>query len=213
VKHVLCYGDSNTWGWDAATLGRHPWDVRWTGVAQRALGDAVRLHEEGLNGRTTMHPVPDQPSRDGLATLPMILETHAPVDVVVVALGVNDLFLPGLSARWAARGVAALAETISTSAAGPGGAAPASFVVIPPPIRHPLRADWEADAPGARAESARVAAAVADALAPLGARWLDLDGVADVDPLDGLHFDAAAHAAIGAAVAAALRPLLGSLGE
>jgi lysophospholipase L1-like esterase len=182
-------------------------------VLQARLGSDVRVHEEGLNGRTTMHPVPDQPSRDGLASLPTVLETHAPLDVLVIALGVNDLFLPGLTARWAARGIARLAEAALASGAGPSDDAPAMLAVIPPPIRHPLRADWEADAPGARAASSELAAAVAQALAPLGVPWLDLDGVADVDPRDGLHFDATAHAAIGAAVAEAVRPLLNGSGH
>ncbi|HEX6844377.1 MAG TPA: GDSL-type esterase/lipase family protein [Actinomycetota bacterium] len=208
MKHVVCYGDSNTWGWDAATEGRHPWPVRWTGVLQERLGSGVRVHEEGLNGRTTMHPVPDEPARDGLASLPMLLETHTPIDVLVIALGVNDLFVPGLTARWAARGIAALAEAALASGAGPMTGPPGLLAVIPPPIRHPLRADWDADAPGARAASIGLAAAVVEALAPLDVPWLDLDGIADVDPLDGLHFDAAAHAAIGVAVAEAVRPLL-----
>ena len=29
-KHILCYGDSNTWGYNAATGGRYDDDVRWT---------------------------------------------------------------------------------------------------------------------------------------------------------------------------------------
>ena len=39
MKNILCYGDSNTFGF---TLhgGRHPYDVRWTGRLQLALGPA-----------------------------------------------------------------------------------------------------------------------------------------------------------------------------
>ena len=51
MKNILCYGDSNTFGF---TLhgGRHPYDVRWTGRLQLALGPAYRVIEEGCGGRT-----------------------------------------------------------------------------------------------------------------------------------------------------------------
>ena len=75
---VLCYGDSNTWGYEASTeerLGR--WD-RWPGVLQRALGDDVHVIEEGQNGRTTVFDVPFEPDRNGLTYLPVALQTHHP---------------------------------------------------------------------------------------------------------------------------------------
>ncbi len=57
MKNILCYGDSNTFGF---TLhgGRHPYDVRWTGRLQLALGPAYRVIEEGCGGRTTVFEIP-----------------------------------------------------------------------------------------------------------------------------------------------------------
>ena len=72
---ILCYGDSNTWGFEASTqerLGR--WD-RWPGVLQRELGDDVHVIEEGQNGRTTVFDVPFEPNRNGLTYLPVALQT------------------------------------------------------------------------------------------------------------------------------------------
>ncbi|MEO8424498.1 MAG: hypothetical protein ABI595_11400, partial [Actinomycetota bacterium] len=72
---ILCYGDSNTWGYDAPSqerLGR--WD-RWPGVLQRELGDDVNVIEEGQNGRTTVFDVPFEPNRNGLTYLPVSLAT------------------------------------------------------------------------------------------------------------------------------------------
>ena len=59
MKNVLCFGDSNTYGYDPAgmrdgTAVRYAQDVRWCGVAQRDLGEGWHLIEEGLNGRTTV---------------------------------------------------------------------------------------------------------------------------------------------------------------
>ena len=47
MYRILCYGDSNTWGYNAETGDRFPEDVRWTGVLQGLLGPAVRILEEG----------------------------------------------------------------------------------------------------------------------------------------------------------------------
>lgn len=59
MKNVLCFGDSNTYGYDPAgmrdgTAVRYAYDVRWCGVAQRDLGEGWHVIEEGLNGRTTV---------------------------------------------------------------------------------------------------------------------------------------------------------------
>ena len=97
MKSVLCFGDSNTWGYDPdASLAspfpiRHPHDVRWTGVLARELGAGWRVIEEGQNGRTTVFEDPLTPHRKGLDYLPAALESHKPLDAVVLMLGTNDL--------------------------------------------------------------------------------------------------------------------------
>ena len=45
-KHILCFGDSNTFGTNPAG-GRWPLHVRWTGVLQQLLGAEYRVIEEG----------------------------------------------------------------------------------------------------------------------------------------------------------------------
>ena len=62
MKNVLCFGDSNTYGYDPAgmrdgTAVRYAQDVRWCGVVQRDLGEGWHVIEEGLNGRTTVFNV------------------------------------------------------------------------------------------------------------------------------------------------------------
>ena len=131
---ILCFGDSNTWGYAASTqerLGR--WD-RWPGVLQRELGDDVHVIEEGQNGRTTVFDVPFEADRNGLAHLPVSLQTHHPLDAVILDLGTNDLFVPGVNAYHAAHGATKLAEVVLASDAGPAGAAPQVLVLVPPPF-------------------------------------------------------------------------------
>ena len=54
MKNILCFGDSNTWGYEPLVARRYPADVRWPGVLQNSLGDGFRVIEEGLNGRTNI---------------------------------------------------------------------------------------------------------------------------------------------------------------
>ena len=91
MKTVLCFGDSNTWGYDPeASFGqpfpvRFAHDVRWTGVLARELGTGWRVIEEGQNGRTTVFDDPLVPSRRGLDYLPAAIESHKPLDAEVRA--------------------------------------------------------------------------------------------------------------------------------
>lgn len=111
MKTVLCYGDSNTWGFDPATRTRYPPRVRWTGVLAEQLGGDVRVIEEGLNGRTTRWDDPIEPSRNGLTYLRPCVESHQPLDLIIVMLGTNDLERRfDLSAADIAQSAAGLAE-------------------------------------------------------------------------------------------------------
>lgn len=91
MKQILCYGDSNTWGLIPGTTERYPWGVRWTSLLQEKLKDRnVRVLEEGLCGRTTVFEDSYRENRNGLKMLPLILESHTPIDAAILMLGTND---------------------------------------------------------------------------------------------------------------------------
>jgi lysophospholipase L1-like esterase len=62
MKTVLCYGDSNTWGYNPSTEDRYPLAERWVSVLALALGPEYLVIPEGLNGRTTVWPDPSKGS-------------------------------------------------------------------------------------------------------------------------------------------------------
>ena len=49
-KNILCFGDSNTHGYNSKTGGRFTVEERWTKLLQRKLGDDYYVIEEGLSG-------------------------------------------------------------------------------------------------------------------------------------------------------------------
>ena len=66
---ILCYGDSNTYGYNPVNGLRYPKGVRWTGVLQKMLGEEYEVIEEGCNGRTTVFEDAKEPWKAGLGYL------------------------------------------------------------------------------------------------------------------------------------------------
>jgi lysophospholipase L1-like esterase len=161
--------------------------------------------EEGHPGRTTVHDDPvEGPHRNGLTILPAILESHRPIDVVMLMLGTNDL-KPRFSvtAGDIALSLRKLAEVIGASAAGPAGGAPAILLVAPPPVAETgcLAEIFE----GGAAKSRLLGARIGDVALRLGLPFEDAGRMIAVCPLDGVHYDAETHAVLGRAMAAAVR--------
>lgn len=91
MKQILCFGDSNTYGLIPGTKDRYPWEVRWTGILAEGIKEkGFQVVEEGLCGRTTVFEDELRDNRRGAAVLPMILESHQPLEKVVLMLGTND---------------------------------------------------------------------------------------------------------------------------
>lgn len=87
----MCFGDSNTYGYIPGGEGRYPWEVRWTGIlADRLYQEGIRVTEEGLCGRTTVFEDELRVIRKGSDLLPALLESHKPLDTVIIMLGTND---------------------------------------------------------------------------------------------------------------------------
>ncbi len=92
VKRIICFGDSNTWGYDPQTGSRYDEETRWPMVMQKLLGDDYQIIEEGQNGRTIASEDPwEWGNKKGMDyALPMV-ESHHPFDLLIIMLGSNDM--------------------------------------------------------------------------------------------------------------------------
>lgn len=206
---VVCYGDSNTHGADGPTGRRHPRDVRWPGVVAHELAGRAHVIEEGLGGRTTIWDEPFSAGRNGRTYLLPCLASHAPVAVLVIMLGTNDLkSIYRLAAADIAAGAGSLVDLARESACGPDGGRPEVLLVAPPPLGTLTIASELWGFGAARETSRRLAALYREVAAQAGAAFLDAGALVETDPSDGVHLDAAAHAILGRAVAAAVAALL-----
>jgi len=217
---ILCYGDSNTWGFDIdswkpegpTAAARFPAAVRWTGVLAAELGAAHRVVEEGLNGRTTVFDDPVEGAhRNGLRYLVPCLESQAPLDVLVLCLGINDTKERFAATAYdIASGAALLAKTARDSCAAPGGKAPFVLMVSPFPLGKGLATSPFAEmfAGEKSIEKSRLLAARYEAqAAALGLGFMDAGKLVTAHPKDSLHLTAASHRILGQAIAARLREL------
>ena len=132
---VLCYGDSNTFGYIPETGLRYPKEVRYTGRLQILLGDEYDVVEEGCNGRTTLYDDPIDGWKNGLDYLKPCLNSHKPIDIVVLMLGTNDLKTTfGLTAAQVADGVGVLIDVIQNFTTEKQNFVPKIILVSPPTI-------------------------------------------------------------------------------
>ena len=133
---VLCYGDSNTYGYDPDTGGRYPHEKRWTTILGELLGSRYEVIAEGLNGRTTAYDRPDAAWKNGASSFAACMGTHKPVDFLIIMLGTNDCNADlGLSAVDIAEGMETLVRLAEENAPALQGYAPQIIVAAPSAIR------------------------------------------------------------------------------
>ncbi len=135
MKTILCYGDSNTYGYNPSDGMRYPEDIRWTGRLQSLLGSGYRVIEEGCNGRTTIFDDPVEGWKNGRDYLRPCLNSHKPVDIVILMLGSNDLKETfHASAEQIGAGAAVLVEIIQSFTKEKQGSVPEIILISPPEI-------------------------------------------------------------------------------
>jgi lysophospholipase L1-like esterase len=208
MKTILVYGDSMTWGYNPSDGSRYAFERRWPNVMQAALGGDYRVIEEALNGRTTVWDDKFRDGRNGKAMLPAILESHAPLDLVVLMLGCNDLQpYRGVSAAEAARGCAILIEIIQKSLAGPPGKSPQVLLVAEPTFRKHSGL-MEIVFKQNQAESEKLPGYLQTVAQALKCQFFDAAKVIVTSAVDGIHLDESDHAKLGQALAPAVRDIL-----
>jgi lysophospholipase L1-like esterase len=176
-------------------------------VLRKELGDGYLVIEEGLNGRTTVWNDPIEGYKNGKTYLVPCLETHKPLDLVIILLGTNDLKMRfSVPAYDIANGAGALVQIVQKSETGCEGGAPQVLLLSPPPVGK--LTGFAEMFEGAEARSQRFAEHYARVAQERGCAFLDTGQVIVSSDLDGIHLEASEHAKLGAAVAARVRTLL-----
>jgi lysophospholipase L1-like esterase len=212
MKTVMIYGDSNSWGAEPqperGVGGRFAPDVRWPGVLQQKLGADVQVIAEGLNGRTTCVDDPvEGHHKNGARFLQVAIETHMPLDLVIIKLGTNDLKARlSMQAGDIADGAVRLADIVLGSATGPRGRAPKVLLVVPAPVS---KLGWLTEMfEGGKEKSLKLAAEFSRATKGRSIAVFNAGSVIASSEIDGIHLDADAHRTLGEALAARVEDIL-----
>lgn len=88
MKKILCFGDSNTYGYIPNNGARYDKNTRWTGVLSLLSHGKFEIIEDGCNNRTAFAANPAGKIFTGYEILPELLTDD--FDAVVLAIGIND---------------------------------------------------------------------------------------------------------------------------
>jgi lysophospholipase L1-like esterase len=209
MKTILCYGDSNTWGHSPSTQDRYGRDERWPGVLRNELGADYLVIEEGLGGRTTVWDDPVEGiHKNGSTYLTPCIESHRPLDLVIILLGTNDLKSRfSMSAFDIAKGAGVLVQIIQKSETGPNGKAPKVLLMAPPPTEKLAGTDFVEMFAGAEEKSKNFSREYRLVAEASGCEFLDTADFIVSSKLDAIHWDVEAHQKLGEAVAARVREI------
>ena len=138
--HILCFGDSNTWGYDAVTEGRFPKEKRWPTILQENLGMRYEVTPDGMNGRCTIFCNPGYDYTCGLDTLPAELAANHPVDMIIFMLGTNDCIFSDfyeINEETVAYGMEQIIKKVEEKSDEIQGFEPEMIIVVPGALRKP----------------------------------------------------------------------------
>lgn len=205
---ILCFGDSNTFGTNPSG-GRWEYEARWTGILAGLLGSSFHLIEEGMGGRTTVFDDPLEPNRCGKQFLPVALQSHRPLDLVILNLGTNDCKVVfHANERIIAKALEQLIGTIRTYPYGEGYPIPQILVVSPIHIGLQIETAPFVSYDSTSAQlSRKLGPAIKRMAEEQGVLFLDASQVAQPSEVDQLHMDKEGHLAL----AQALHPMIEAL--
>ena len=212
MKRILCYGDSNTYGFVPEIGERYDEDHRWTKLLAKDLGTGYEVIEDGFNGRTTVFDDPGVEGRNGKESLVPCLKAHCPLDLVILMLGTNDI-KPGFArnAKDIADGIETLVKMIRDPKTCEGSPVPAVLVVSPIEVRESIVNSCYSDGFGlikAVAMSKELPPLVEAVAKRNGCHFIDAAKHAVASDVDAIHLDESGHALIARAFADRARQIL-----
>lgn len=217
-RRILVFGDSNTWGWNPSNTLKPPivrWsdEERFTGVMQKELGDGYTVITEGLNGRTTVWDDPIEEYRCGKAVLIPLLDSHAPLDLVIIMLGTNDLKRRfSVTPRDIAEGAGQLAAKTLCQVYDFRDQKPEVLLICPPRLGDVGRTHFGPVFGGNEDKSTRLAPFYKEMADMYGVHFLNADEIVKSSKTDGLHWDADQHEKMGKVLAVEIEKIFDRAG-
>jgi lysophospholipase L1-like esterase len=185
--------------------------VRWTSVLQQRLGNDYYVIEGGLNGRNTSFDETrfTRPSRNGLATLPLILEMNYPLDLVIFMLGTNDSMIDfRADPIQTVQAMRALIRMVKESHFGSNYHAPQVLLMAPKPIQKVDSADFGLFFDDTSiAKTHKYPGLYAELAGSERCPFLDIGPLVKISSVDGVHIERESQAPLAHAISKKIETL------
>ena len=212
MYRIVCFGDSNTWGYNPESGERFDENTRWTALLQKMLGEEYQVVECGINGRTTAFDDPYRDYQNGRRGLGYSLMESKPVDLLIISLGTNDLKFTSVAGS--ARGLNALLRAALNTAAMDSSTASAFredvriLVVAPIHLGEAVDGNRDSLVRGKYQDSLRFAELYRPICDAYHVQLLDASLYAEPSRIDHIHMDAENHAKLAAAIYGKVKEML-----
>ena len=194
MKKILCFGDSNTYGFIPQSGLRYDINTRWTGVLQTLCNNEFEITEAGCNNRTAFIDNPAGINQTGYKILPEYLKTNF-FDIIILAIGINDLqrfFNPTLNEF--KQGMEKLIQITKNLS-------PKSKIILICPSKLNLAGinngifSYQFDKISVE-KSGKLSPIYKSLAEKYKCHFIDLNNIVEVSSLDGLHFSPKSHKTI-----------------
>ena len=201
MKRIVCFGDSNTYGFIPGKGNRYDEHTRWTGRLSELLAPkGYTVIEQGKNGRTTVFDDKTAPDRNGSEALEQLFRRMPPAEYLVMMLGTNDCKTQfHADAAMITEGMALLVSMVRMYWSDT-----AIWLLSPAPLETAcfsgqMGSKFDADSVS---KSRELPANYRELARKTGCRFLCVGDIVKADPADGVHLGAASHAILAERLAA-----------
>ena len=196
MKKILCFGDSNTYGFIPSSGKRYDENSRWSGILKKLLREEYEIIEAGCNNRTAFCDNPAGVNETGYKVLPSLLTPD--IDCVILAVGINDLqYLYNISMKDYENGLENLIGIVRTKLPR------AKIILLSPSVitEDILNSYFAALFDETSIEKSKQLSAIYERAARKeNCKLLDLKKIASPSKTDGLHYEKIEHIKIANAI-------------
>lgn len=189
MENILCYGDSNTFGYNPKNCSRYDDNTRWTAILQKNLGKEYKVINEGMPNRTGFVDNPEGIIFSSQKHFPEILSKIDSVHILILAIGTNDLmFKYKITYDSIEEGLNNLIKIANKKTK--------NIIIIPPTIMNenvlsgPFSSMFDKTSIAKSKEVGKIFKQIA---AQSQCKYFDINVFATPSSLDGLHYDENSH--------------------
>ena len=189
MKKIICYGDSNTFGYNPKDGSRFDENIRWTSLLQKNLGVEYEVINEGMCDRTGFVNNPKGELFSAPKHFPEFIKKSGNIDLLILWIGTNDLqFLYNISLSTIERGLENLIKLAKTKAK--------KILIIPPVILNEniLKGAFNYQFDNESINKSKNVGKIYKRFADLyNCKFFDINTIVNPSDIDGLHYNSNSH--------------------